>query len=107
MLEELNAGQIADWEAYDEVEPFGTGTIREALGTLCAVVANFGYKQVKEKEGSNKIKVFELRDFLHFPLLPKKKKQQTRKMSQDEIIAAAMSLAGTAKANDKKGKKND
>lgn len=40
MLDELTSSEVADWYAFAEIEPWGTGVDDFRTGTLAAVIAN-------------------------------------------------------------------
>lgn len=47
MLREMTAGQLAGWEAYFSVEPWGPAIEDHRAGVIAATIANVAGKQIR------------------------------------------------------------
>lgn len=59
MLARMTAGQLTEWQAFFELEPFGDGRADLRAGVVAAAVANFAFGRAKDAKGFKPSDFFE------------------------------------------------
>lgn len=90
----LSGQQLAEWEAFLQIEPLEGDKTEFMLAQLCSIVANVN------RDSKKRPQPFEVKDFM-LQLDPKPKKR----MSQDELKEAVLGLASAFGAKPSKKKR--
>lgn len=82
LLELLTAEQLAEWRAYDLLEPIGTERIEYGFAMLCAVIMNIALSVFGKKDA----KQFSPLDFMpSWDGSAYKEREETKKQSVEEM----------------------
>jgi hypothetical protein len=84
MLEEMSSSEVADWMAYERLEPWGEERADLRTGILASLVANV-------TRGKDQ-KAFGPADFM--PDFEPKEEREGGKAGQQDLISKAMSVFG-------------
>lgn len=100
LLDSLTAGQIAEWEAYSQLEPIGEERIEFSFAVLASLIANvalsaFGKKGTKRTTPMDFLPQWDVREEI-----PEEKPRQ----SIEEMKAVLESIAAHSGKRKKKGR---
>ena len=96
LLDELSAYEIAEWEAYDRLDPIGEFRADFRMAELATVITNIA---IKWAAGKKKVDLVDILDFI--PKWDAGAPKEVKKQSVEEMKKALKEIANHAKKQPK------